>query len=160
MRIQFDADTRPRKIGKLLKRAMDRLGYEFQLKQAYLFTAQMYGYRDWIDLLHNLGAAPPTAFDAEVTPEIATARQAQYVEALVENGVRPSDAERIIDEIGPTRSGACLRAPDDNDEQPILAPRAPREAVLVVTNRRRWTTGANGKIRTFNLDRDDGNKAG
>jgi hypothetical protein len=155
MRIQFDVDTRPRRIGRLMKRALDQLGYEFQLKHTYHFTARMYGYRDWIDLLHNLGAAPPTAFDADIDPETAAARRTQYIAALIEAGVRPDDAGQIIDEIGPTRSGACCRAPVHDDEQPICAPRVPREAVVVYTKRRSMRPGATGKIRTFNLDRDD-----
>ncbi len=115
MRFHVRSTDLPKAMSKRLKRRLPEMGYEIRKCAADQLLARMYGYRNWNDLLGNIGARRPDLYDQLVDPRTVAARRAHHIAVLVDWGCKPDDAAvlvdwgckpddaaRLVEEIGPT----------------------------------------------------------
>ncbi len=102
MRFHVQSIDRPNDVSEALRGRLTDLGYRIGKRGADHLVARIYGYRDWKDMLANLGVCQPDLFDDVTDPLIVASRRAFHVAALVKWGVKPDHAAGLVDEIGPT----------------------------------------------------------
>ncbi|MBY3151362.1 hypothetical protein HFO56_03035 [Rhizobium laguerreae] len=111
MIIHFQDTSHALKVAKSLKSSLKSRGHNYKLAQAQEIAAEMFGHSDFHSLQRTVGRDPASPWDEDVQPEEASRRKAQYIAALIRNGVPQSDAIHVVEDISPT----SRRKPDDVD---------------------------------------------
>jgi hypothetical protein len=124
-----DSRERPKRKGKLLKKALKALGYDLSLAACHNAVARMYGFRHLSDLYESVGMFGRSPGDEEVDEADFVRRFWFQVDTLVEIGVSVGDAEAGVDSVRPTGSHASFsgqaqppRSPRDRAQKPLMKP--------------------------------------
>ncbi|NTF17162.1 hypothetical protein G6L37_01795 [Agrobacterium rubi] len=109
MRHFFNNNSRPKSVAKALRAEMARHGFTLTHSDSLLLSAKFYHYRNWADLLANLGRQNPSHDDGLAGSAVASTRFDHHVAVLSEHGVDTKIATDIVRKIGPTSSGTRER---------------------------------------------------
>lgn len=101
-RFHCDSRERPKRKGKLLKKALDARGYGVSLSKCHDLMARMYGFRNLNDLYDHVGIFRRSPSDEDVDQAAFERRFWCQVDRLIEVGVSPADAEDVVDGVRPT----------------------------------------------------------
>lgn len=102
---RFSSSERPTRIAKALTRAFEASGHPFPHSKIREATAVMFGYRNWNDLLGQVGKHSLTALDQDVSSAEADARRVRYIASLKTSLGAPAAAiAAVVDQVGPSSS--------------------------------------------------------
>ena len=105
MRHHFSNDSRPKSVAKALRHEMKRHGFSLSHSTSLLLAAELYGYRNWSDLVANLSKHRQSPDDREAGAATAQNRFDHHVEVLSRHGIDRVTARDIVLKIGPTSAG-------------------------------------------------------
>lgn len=163
MRHFFSNDSRPKSVAKSLRSEMARHGVKLSHSDALLLTGRLYGYRNWSDLLANLGRNQKSPDDMEAGEATALARFNHHIEVLAAHGLDINIAADIIRKIGPTSSGTGQPLGREElwvDDAAVaahldgLATRIAREAISVLPERHGSWLGFRAMFDTIKPNQD------
>lgn len=122
-RIQFLSAERPSRISKALARALADAGHHIPYMTVREAVAEMYGYRNWNDLLAQVGKQAPSPYDQDLDSLEAEARRSIFVARLADLLSLPREvAALVVDQVGPT-SRAKRSLPKPRESWDIIARR-------------------------------------
>ncbi|MBR0966970.1 hypothetical protein JQ554_23260 [Bradyrhizobium diazoefficiens] len=102
LRFHCESRERPKRKGKLLKKALDARGYGVPLSKCHDLMARMYGFRNLNDLYDHVGLFRRSPSDEDVDQAAFERRFWWQVDKLTEFGVSAADAEDVVDGVRPT----------------------------------------------------------
>lgn len=109
MRHYFKNDSRPKSVARAIGTELAKYGHGISHSDSLRLSARFYHYRNWSDLLANLGKHPPSQDDREAGETVAEARFTHHVRTLVDYGIDSEIAAAVVRKIGPTSSGGLQR---------------------------------------------------
>ena len=102
MRYHFKNESRPKSVAKSVRTELVKLGFKPTHSDSLLLTARLYHYRNWGDLVSQLGKHSRSQDDQEAGEAVANARFDHHCAVLVEYGLAKEAAPAVVRKVGPT----------------------------------------------------------
>lgn len=103
---------RAKRVARDLRKELKDLGIDLEWSKALEIVARMYGYAGWSDLVRRTRGASESPDDHDCGTDEVNARRKTQEAVLVELGLSPEQAARVVDRIRPTARSRKKRNSD------------------------------------------------